>query len=264
MLWPTLWALWLAKGGLPDTQTLLVFIAGVFIMRSAGCVINDIADRHIDGHVKRTCLRPLAQKAVTVKETLILLFLLSAIALGLALLCNRFTLVLAIIGALLTGIYPFLKRVTHLPQLGLGAAFAWSVPMAFAAETSHLPFKAWILFGAVLIWTVIYDTMYAMVDRCDDIKIGVKSTAILFGSDDVRWIAGLQCFLWLLFALFIPVFHLSSWYAVSLLFVAALFLYQQRLIKMRDQQDCFKAFLNNQWVGMVLFLGIALQLMSPT
>lgn len=258
LLWPTLWALWLASHGHPSLKILLIFVAGVVVMRSAGCVMNDFADRHIDGHVQRTSNRPLPSGTVSSTEAWILVGLLGLIAFLLVLLCNTFTMQLAFIGAGLTLIYPFMKRFTYLPQFGLGIAFAWSIPMAFAAETVAINFSTWLLFSAGVLWPVIYDTMYAMVDKQDDIKIGVKSTAILFGKQDRRMIASLQSiFIFILMGVGIT-FQLSKIYYVSLLIAAIFFLYQQWLIKDGDREQCFHAFLNNHWVGMIIFIGIAL------
>src|SRR3990167_5973080 len=258
LLWPTLWALWLASHGQPHVTILLIFIAGVVLMRSAGCVVNDVTDRYIDGHVQRTLKRPLVTGTVTLLEAWFIAALLGLVAFSLVLLCNPLTIKLAFIGAGLTLIYPFMKRFTHLPQLGLGIAFAWGIPMAFAAETAAIGFSAWILFIAGALWPVIYDTMYAMVDKEDDIKIGVKSTAILFGHRDTKIIACLQIAFIILLVTMGGVFQLTKIYYLSLVFVAALFLYQQMLIKNRNPTQCFRAFLNNHWVGMIIFVGIAL------
>lgn len=256
LLWPTWWALWLASDGFPDTGLLFIFTVGVILMRSAGCVMNDFADRHLDGHVKRTQHRPLARGIISPKEALILVALLGLAAFCLVLFCNTKTITLAFVGAALAVIYPFLKRVTHLPQFGLGLAFSWGVPMAFAAVTNEVPTSAWLLFSVCALWPIIYDTMYAMVDRDDDVKIGVKSTAILFAQHDVKIIALLQC---LFIAMLVCVglqFHLHSAFYISLLPVAALFYHQYQLIKDRHPADCFTAFLNNNWVGCLIFVGI--------
>lgn len=258
LLWPTLWALWLASDGKPAFYFVLIFIAGVFVMRSAGCIINDMADRNIDGFVERTAKRPLATKKVSLKEAFIILFILLSMALGLVLLLNRLTLELALIGLFITFIYPFLKRITHLPQVGLGVAFSWGIPCSFAAITGELSFKAWVLFFPALLWPIIYDTLYAMADKKDDLKIGVKSTAILFAEKDKRILVGLQL---LFIGLLINVgfyFQLNHWFYLSLLIGAMLFIYQQILIKDRIPAACFKAFLNNQWVGLSIFIGILL------
>ncbi len=258
LLWPTLWALWLAGMGHPDNSTLFIFISGVILMRSAGCICNDIIDRRVDGHVTRTAKRPLPSGKVTVKEAIALAFLLLLSAFLLVLNCNQLTIALAFVGASLAIFYPFMKRFTQLPQVGLGAAFSWGVPMAFAAELGTVPASAWFLFLTAMIWPIIYDTMYAMVDREDDRKIGVKSTAILFDHRDIFILCVLQlCFVSLLLVVGV-LFELSAIYYMCLFIVSTLFLYQQWLIKDREASACFQAFLNNQWVGLFVFLGIAL------
>lgn len=258
LLWPTLWALWLASLGHPDVKILGVFVAGVFLMRSAGCVINDFADRNFDPHVKRTANRPLAKGTVNPWEAILLAGLLAACAFLLVLLCNPFTISLSFIGAALAILYPFLKRVTNLPQLGLGLAFTWGVPMAFAAETNHIDISVWFLFLTGTVWCVIYDTIYAMVDRDDDIKIGVKSTAVLFSAMD-KLIVGLLQLLFIVMMVIVGLmFHLRPIYFAAIVMVSVLFIYQQWLIRDRDSQLCFKAFLNNNWVGLIIFLGILL------
>ena len=262
LLWPTLWALWLASSGHPDSLILFVFIAGVIVMRSAGCIANDLADRHVDGHVKRTSERPLASGKISVRAALILFFVLLSIAFCLVSFCNLFTIQLAFIGAALAVIYPFLKRVTHLPQFGLGIAYTWGVPMAFAAETNAVSPAAWFLFITGMLWPVMYDTMYAMVDRDDDVKIGVKSTAILFGEWDKRIIASLQIIFLTLLVLVGIIFQLQMIYYFSLAISSLFFVYQQWLIKDREREACFRAFLNNNWVGLIIFLGILLSYVS--
>jgi 4-hydroxybenzoate polyprenyltransferase len=258
LLWPTWWALWLAAGGFPRWDLLLIFSAGVFLMRSAGCVINDYADRNFDGSVARTAQRPLATGVVAKKEALALFAVLCSSAFALVLFTNRATILLSFVAVALAALYPFMKRYTHLPQVVLGAAFGWGIPMAFAAHTGSVPTGAWLVFIANLLWTVVYDTFYAMVDRDDDLKIGIKSTAILFGDDD-RLITGfLQgCVLFTLILIGTH-FQLGYWYFVSLPFVAALFAYQQWLIRLRQRDACFQAFLDNNWVGLAVFAGIAL------
>jgi 4-hydroxybenzoate polyprenyltransferase len=253
LLWPTLWALWLAAGTTPDCFVLMVFISGVIVMRAAGCVINDIADRRIDKFVTRTRARPLAAGTLSVKTALVIFVLLMLAALVLLLQLNHLTIYLGFIGALIAVIYPFMKRFTHLPQLGLGAAFSWGVPMAFAALTNTVPAKAWLLFCTALLWPVIYDTMYAITDRSDDLAIGVKSTAVLFGKYDALIIAGLQILFLLGFVWVGVCFHLQAPFYFSLAFCAGLFLYQQWLMK---KGQPFKAFLNNNWVGLIIFVGI--------
>lgn len=257
LLWPTLWALWIAAGGIPSVKLLIIFSLGTFLMRSAGCIVNDVADRHVDGSVTRTSTRPLVTGALSVNDALIFCGVLCLLALVLVLFTNTLTIALSFVAVLLASIYPFMKRVTNLPQLVLGAAFSWSIPMAFAATLESLPPALWLLYIANLLWTVIYDTKYAMVDREDDLKVGIKSTAILFGESDRKIIAVLQVLC--LAALFLAGmrFELGLWYNASLIAVAALFAYHQRLIKDRDPQACFKAFKHNNWVGLIVFLGIA-------
>ncbi|MEF2509145.1 4-hydroxybenzoate octaprenyltransferase [Vibrio mimicus] len=256
LLWPTLWALLLAAQGLPDVRVLVVFVLGVFLMRSAGCVINDFADRHVDGHVKRTSQRPLPAGLVSAKEALLLFVVLAVTAFLLVLTMNTLTIQLSFVGILLAFIYPFMKRFTHLPQLVLGLAFSWSIPMAWSAQADTLPPQVWVLFLINALWTVAYDTQYAMVDRDDDVKIGIKSTAILFGRWDKRIIALLQlATLGLLVALGQGL-ELSASYYWSLLVAAGLFAYQQHLIRYRERMPCFQAFLNNNYVGMAITAGI--------
>ncbi|CAN5178042.1 4-hydroxybenzoate octaprenyltransferase [soil metagenome] len=258
LLWPALWALRLAGEGRPDPQIFTVFVLGVFVMRAAGCCINDFADREIDPHVTRTRDRPLASGRVGAAEALALFAGLSLIAVGLVLTLNRSTQLLAIGGALLTIVYPFLKRIITVPQFVLGAAFGWSVPMAFAAHTGTVPPLAWLLFIAVVLWATAYDTMYAMVDREDDLALGVKSTAILFGAADRRIIGIIQ--LMLLFALYLVGLRagLGGWYLAGVAAAALSALYQQYLIRTRDPERCFRAFLNNNLFGAVVFAGIVL------
>lgn len=260
LLWPTLWALWLAACGLPNVIILMVFVSGVVLMRSAGCAINDFADRHVDGFVARTQSRPLAAKKITAIEACVLAGFLMFIAFLLVLLCNPLTIKLAFVGAFLAIIYPFLKRVTHLPQFGLGLAFAFSVPMAFAAITNHVSASALFLFAASALWPVMYDTIYAMVDREDDVRVGIKSTAILFGKQEVALIAMMQTIMLAMFCVVGILFKLHYFYYVSLIGVAMLFVYQLTLIKTRDRERCFRAFLNNNYVGMLIFVGIVLGL----
>jgi len=265
LLWPTLWGLWIAGAGRPDPHVLLVFVAGVVLMRSAGCVMNDFADRRIDPYVARTRDRPLARGTVTPLEALLLAGALGAVAFGLVLTLNRLTVLLALAGAVLTVAYPFLKRFTHLPQIWLGASFGWSVPMAFAAQTGAVPQLAWLMFIAVVIWAVVYDTMYAMVDREDDLQLGVRSTAILFGDADRLIIGVLQVLLLVALALVGQQAALGAWYYGALLVAAGLALWQQWLIRGRRPEDCFRAFLNNHYFGMTVFIGILLHyLFAPS
>jgi 4-hydroxybenzoate polyprenyltransferase len=258
LLWPTLWALWLAGDGHPSMQIVFLFTVGVVITRSLGCTLNDIIDRKKDGFVRRTQHRPLVTGHMLLKNAWMLACILLLLAFCIVLHFNRLTFFLAIIGTLLMLIYPFLKRVTHLPQAGLGLAFAWGVPMAFAAELNVIPFEGWILFLAAAMWPLIYDTFYAMVDREDDIKIGILSTAILFGKND-RVVTALLQIIWLVLLGWVGyLFDLNRYYGVSIFIAAGFCIYQQILIKNRDPAHCFKAFLNNHWVGFIIFLGIIL------
>lgn len=258
LLWPTLWALWLAGQGIPSLPVLLVFVLGVFLMRAAGCVVNDYADRAFDGHVKRTAGRPLPSGRVSEKEAKILFVALVLVSFVLVLTLNAMTIWLSLAALALAWVYPFMKRVTNLPQVVLGAAFGWSIPMAYAAVSESLPLSCWLLFLANIFWTVAYDTLYAMVDRDDDVKIGVKSTAVLFGRHD-KLIVGLLQFATLLLMLWVGyLMQLGGAYYWSLLLAGALFIHQQKQIASRDRDACFSAFLNNNYVGLVLFIGIAL------
>jgi 4-hydroxybenzoate polyprenyltransferase len=258
LLWPTLWALWLAGEGNPDQGLFVVFMLGVIFMRSAGCVLNDYVDRKIDPYVERTRTRPIASGAVAPSEALILFAALSLVAIGLATMLNRSAQLLAIVAAGLTVAYPFVKRYFSVPQFILGAAFGWAVPMAFAAQTGETPELAWLVFGTAMIWAVIYDTFYAMVDREDDLKVGVKSTAILFGEVDIFVIAGLQ--LLMLVALILIGYRadLSSWYYLSVFIAGLMMAYHQWLARGRQPTGCFAAFLHNHYIGMVIFIGIVL------
>lgn len=258
LLWPTLWALWIAAAGIPPYSILVIFILGVFLMRSAGCVVNDYADRNIDLHVERTRMRPLTTGEVSVKEAIILFSVLVVSAFILVLFLNLYTILLSFGALFLAMIYPFMKRHTYLPQVVLGAAFAWAVPMAFAAIQNQVPQEAWLLYAVTVLWTTAYDTMYGMVDRDDDLKIGVKSTAILFGEADKIIIGILQMLV--VGGLFLLGSRLSSgpFFYMTVTLGAGLFVYQQYLIRERSRQGCFKAFLNNHWFGMVVFCGLLL------
>jgi len=259
LLWPTLWALAIAGEGAPDPWVLFVFVSGVLLMRSAGCAINDYADRDIDRHVARTRERPLTCGRMQPKEALMVFALLSLLAFLLVLTLNRLTIELSLVGVLLAAIYPFTKRYTYLPQVFLGAAFGWAVPMAWAAETGSVTPVTWLLYLATLLWTVAYDSIYAMVDREDDLKIGVKSTAILFGDAD-RLIIGLLQGLFIVTLWLIGVDLDFSWiYFAGLLLAAALLAYQQVMIAGREPEACFRAFLHNHWVGAAVFFAIELQ-----
>ncbi|MCI4002232.1 4-hydroxybenzoate octaprenyltransferase [Dickeya dianthicola] len=260
LLWPTLWALWLSGRGTPAPWTLLVFVAGVFLMRAAGCVINDYADRHFDGHVKRTAARPLPAGLVSEQSAKVLFVVLVLLAFGLVLTMNPLTIWLSVAALALAWVYPFMKRVSHLPQLVLGAAFGWSIPMAYAAVSESLPATCWLMFFAYICWTVAYDTEYAMVDRDDDLKIGIKSTAILFGRHDTLIIGVLQLMTLVAMLALGRMMGLSQIFYWSALAAAGLFAYQQKLIAGRERDDCLRAFKNNNYVGMVLFFGILLGL----
>lgn len=258
LLWPTLWGLWIAGEGHPDPHIFLVFVIGVIIMRSAGCVINDFADRNIDNKVARTKDRPLAKGTIAPAEALVLFIALGLIAIALVLTLDPLTQALAIVAAILTILYPFMKRLIAAPQLILGAAFGWSIPMAFAAQTSDIPRLAWLIWLAVIVWAVVYDTIYAMVDREDDLNLGIKSTAILFGRADVFIITLLQVILMLAFWLIGAAAKLGVWYFGGTLIAGLLFIYQYLLIRRRQTDECFRAFMNNHYVGAVIFVGIML------
>ncbi|BCG21938.1 4-hydroxybenzoate octaprenyltransferase [Pseudomonas tohonis] len=256
LLWPTLWALWVAGEGRPSLKNVLVFVLGVVLMRAAGCVINDYADRHFDGHVSRTKARPLASGAIRPREALLFFAALVALSFGLVLLTNATTIWLSFGGLALAACYPFMKRYTFYPQVVLGAAFSWGMPMAFTAETGELPAAAWLLYIANLLWTVAYDTYYAMTDREDDLKIGVKSTAILFGDADRIIIATLQGLALLCLLLAGSRFELGLCFHLGLLGAAACFAWESWSTRTRDPQACFKAFLHNHWAGMAIFIGL--------
>jgi len=258
VLWPTLWALWLAADGLPPLKLLVIFVLGAILMRSAGCVINDYADRHIDRHVQRTRERPLTTGEVTVREVWGLFIGLCFTAFVLVLFTNRLTILLSLAALGLASLYPFMKRYTHLPQVVLGAAFGWAIPMAFAAVQGEVPPEAWLVFCTALVWTVVYDTFYAMVDREDDLQIGVKSTAVLFGDQDRLFTGTLQAVVVVGLLMMGSRFSLNAFYTASVVLTALLFCYQQYLIRYRQRGPCFAAFLNNNWVGMIIFVGIAL------
>lgn len=261
LLWPTLCALWIAADGMPQWPLLLIFIAGVFLTRSAGCVINDYADRHIDGHVKRTKNRPIPAGLVSSKEALMLFAGLMLAAFLLVLLTNTFTILMSFGALALAFCYPFMKRYTHFPQIVLGAAFAWAIPMAFTATQNALPQSVWLFYIAVVLWTLAYDTMYAMVDRDDDVKIGVKSTAVLFGDADKIIIAAIQLLTLASLVAFGRQVELGLWYYSGVAACAAFFVYQQWLIRERQRDNCFKAFLNNHYAGMALFVAIVVEYM---
>jgi 4-hydroxybenzoate polyprenyltransferase len=258
LMWPTLWALWLSTEGRPDSGIFIVFMCGVVVMRAAGCVINDIADRDFDPHVARTRDRPLAAGQVSVEEAVTLFCALGLVALGLAAMLNTPARWLAVIGAALTVIYPFIKRVLSIPQLFLGAAFGWAVPMAFAAQTGELPQLAWLVFAVTLIWATIYDTFYSMADRPEDLRIGVKSTAILFGDADRFIVGGLQILMLAGLVLIGNMAALGPWYYAAVAVAAFLMGRHQWLARQREPEACFMAFQQNHYVGMMIFLGIGL------
>jgi len=256
LLWPTLWALWVAGGGGPSIKNVLIFCTGVVLMRAAGCIMNDVADRDFDPHVERTRCRPLASGELTVRQALLAFFMLMALAFGLVLMTNALTIKLAFAGAVLASTYPFFKRWTHFPQVVLGLAFGWGIPMAFAAETSQVPTAAWLILLINVIWSVIYDTLYAMVDRDDDISIGLKSTAILFGRHDLLILRLLKILMIALLILLGTGLQFAwPWFA-GVAVAAGLFIWQQYLVRQRGRDACFKAFLNNNWVGLAIWVGL--------
>jgi 4-hydroxybenzoate polyprenyltransferase len=261
LLWPALWALWIAGQGQPSLKNTFIFIMGVILMRAAGCVINDFADRNIDPFVKRTEHRPLATGAVSSKEAIALFICLGLLAFVLVLFTNWLTFGLSFAALFLAVIYPFTKRHTYMPQAFLGLAFGWAVPMAFAAETGSVPLVAWLILTATVLWATAYDTMYAMVDREDDIRIGVKSTAILFGDADVMIIGAIQVLFFITLLIVGNKLQLGMYYYAGVLVAAGFAVYQQYLIREREPAKCFKAFLNNNWVGAAIFAGIVLHYM---
>lgn len=264
LLWPTIWALLLVSQGMPDLSILLVFSGGVFLMRSAGCVINDYADRHLDGGVERTKDRPLASGRATEQEAKQLFILLITGAFILVLSLNWQTILLSFVALMLASIYPFMKRYTYFPQVVLGAAFSWSMPMAAMAVLEHIPTWIWFLYAANLCWTVAYDTQYAMVDRKDDIKVGIKSTAVLFGKYDLLMICLLQTLTLVLLAYVFDTQELNMFAFLGLSAGAVLFAMQYVKTRKRNEKACFKAFLNNHWVGMVIAFAIAVALLTES
>jgi 4-hydroxybenzoate polyprenyltransferase len=258
LLWPTLWALWIASAGHPDETVFLILVLGTIVVRSAGCVINDFVDRRIDPHVSRTADRPIATGEVAPVEALLLFAALMLIARGLVLTLNTLTVAFAVAGAVITVIYPFTKRFLSTPQFVLGVAFSWGVPMAFAATVGYVPRVGWLLFLATVIWVVVYDTLYAMTDRPDDLKLGVRSTAVLFGELDRLFVAGLQVLLLASLVLVGRSAAMGPWYYGGLAAGALFFVYQVYLIKERDVVQSFRAFLNNAWFGGAVFGGILL------
>jgi 4-hydroxybenzoate polyprenyltransferase len=263
LLWPTWWALLLAGAGRPSLKNILIFTAGVVVMRAAGCVMNDIADRDFDPHVERTRARPLASGELSLQQAIRLFLLLMLLALFLVLMTNALTIKLAFVGAALAASYPFFKRITHLPQVVLGIAFGWGIPMAFAAETAAIPAVAWALLAVNTVWSVVYDTLYAMVDREDDLAVGVKSTAILFGRHDLLIIGLLMALMVALLAAIGAWLGLAwPWYA-GVLAAAVLFAGQLYRCRGRDREACFRAFLGNNWVGFSIFIGLLVSLLLP-
>ena len=258
LLWPTLWALWVAAKGVPSLGNLVIFVLGVILTRAGGCVINDFADRKVDGHVKRTEQRPMASGKISSKEALVFFALLMGVSFLLVLCTNAQTVWLSFGALALAATYPFMKRYTYYPQVVLGAAFSWGIPMAFTAETGSLPAAAWLLYIANLLWTVGYDTYYAMTDREDDLKIGVKSTAILFGDADRVIILSLQGLALGCLLLAGSHFELGGWFHLGLLAAAGCFVWEFWYTRDRDPQRCFKAFLHNHWAGLAIFVGIVL------
>lgn len=256
LLWPTLIALWIAGSGHPSIRNLLIFCTGVVLMRAAGCIMNDVADREFDPHVQRTRARPLAAGELTVREAMAMFLILMLLAFGLVLLTNALTIKLAFAGAALAASYPFFKRVTHFPQVVLGVAFGWGIPMAFAAETGNVPVVAWWLLAVNIVWSVIYDTLYAMVDRDDDIAVGIKSTAILFGRKDLLILRILKLLMLLLLIRVGLMLELGLLWNAAIGITALLFGLQQYWVRNREPAASFKAFLNNNWVGLVLFVGL--------
>ena len=258
LLWPTLWALWIAGEGSPSLANVLIFVLGVILMRAAGCVINDFADRKVDGHVKRTEQRPLVSGRISSKEALVFFAILIALSFALVLCTNAATVGLSVGGVLLAATYPFMKRYTYYPQVVLGMAFSWGMPMAFSAEIGQVPAAAWLLWIANLLWTVGYDTYYAMTDRDDDLRIGVKSTAILFGDADRLIIVILQGLALACLLLAGARFGLGGWYYLGLAGAALCFAWQYWQTRERERMACFKAFLHNHWAGLLIFVGIVL------
>jgi 4-hydroxybenzoate polyprenyltransferase len=262
LMWPTLWALWLASDGRPDGWILFVFVCGVFVMRSAGCVVNDIADRDFDPHVERTRTRPVASGRVSVKEALGLFTALGLLAFALVLSLNALTIMLSLAGIVLAATYPLMKRITYLPQAYLGIAFGWGIPMAFAAEQGAVPLLGWYLLVVNILWAIAYDTLYAMADRADDLKIGVKSSAILFGNAD-RAIVGMLQLVVLGMLVGLGAFaHLGIAYFAGLVAATGFAMYQQAIIRDRDPAACFRAFLNNNWFGGAVFVGLVVHYLT--
>jgi 4-hydroxybenzoate polyprenyltransferase len=259
LMWPMLWALWIGASGHPPGRVFLVMVLGVVVMRSAGCVVNDFADRNVDPHVRRTRDRPLAARRVSPYEALVLFAMLVGLAWFLVTRLDPLTVRLSFIGAVLTITYPLMKRLIPLPQFYLGLSFGWAVPMAFTAEVGGVPRAGWVIFCVAVLWAAIYDTLYAMVDREDDLRIGVRSTAILFGDMDRLIIGAMQGMMLFALVLVGRSLQFGHWYLYGIAAAGLLFVYQQWLIRERDPADCFRAFLNNHYVGMAIFIGIVLE-----
>ncbi len=255
LLWPTLWGVWAASEGLPSFSMFFVFVMGSILMRAAGCVINDIADRHFDAHVRRTATRPLANGKISLRQALIVFFICITFSFIFVLMLNSFAIKLAFIGLGLAVLYPFTKRWIDAPQLVLGFAFAWGVPMAYAAIQGKLPWQCWYLYTLVVVLAIAYDTLYAMVDKEDDLKIGIRSTAILFGRYDQEIVFILQIFVWLGLLLFGFLQHYSWFYDVWIFFSIGFFLYQRKLIQTKDPEKYFQAFLNHHWFMLWVWIG---------
>ncbi len=264
LLWPTLWALWLASPGFPDVGHIAIFTVGVFLMRSAGCVINDYADRNIDGGVARTKQRPMARGSVTEREALALFIVLALLAFGLVLMLNSLSVILSFVALAIATVYPFMKRVTYFPQVVLGMAFSMAIPMAFAAVLDEIPMTAWLLYIANLLWVLAYDTLYGMVDKKDDLKIGVKSTAIFFGEADLQITATIQTIFLFGMLLVGTKFELNYFYFIGLVVASGLIAWQIYSCRNRQPEKCFKAFLNNNWVGFAIFIGVFLSKLTTS
>lgn len=256
VLWPALWALWFASEGLPELSLLVVFVLGAVLMRSAGCVINDYADRHFDGHVERTCMRPLATGVLSAKEALAFFAVLCLIAFAMVLTLNSLTVWLSLGAVALAALYPFMKRHTYWPQAFLGAAFAWAIPMAFAAVQNEVPWQLWPIFAATMVWSLIYDTAYAVTDKKDDLKVGIKSTAILFGDKLVYWTAFFQAIMLVLLVWIGGLFGMGTIYYLGLVITAVWFIYDLRRLAKDDEKIAFKVFIQNHWVGVIILLAI--------
>ena len=263
LMWPMLWSMWIASEGKVEIKLLVVFLIGVVVMRSAGCVLNDIADRDFDPFVKRTSNRPIASGKIAVKNGIYLFMFLMGIAASLLYALNDATKILAIIGAIITIIYPFLKRILSAPQLFLGVAFGWAIPMSFSANLGYVPIRGWLIFLIAIFWAVVYDTYYAMVDRDDDINLPVKSTAILFGKYDLFFVGIFQCMMVAALFIMASIANLGLWVYISIFLSMGLMIYHQYLTNKRDREACFRAFMHNHYIGMIIFIGIILHYHFP-